>query len=264
MAPFIILLISGVFAGLLSGMLGIGGGVLVVPLLIYLLPVMGLPAEIVVPTAIGTSLATIVITTLSSAYTHRKNGHLDWHWVKLLAPVLVLGACLGTWLGVSIDPSVLQRFIAVMLFVLALRMVWKRQPRQQDKIVKTWKIRSLGFGSGIIAALIGIGGGAFVVPILHYYRVPMIRAVAAAAVCSVVLSSVSTVLYATMGASAHDYTMVGLIGFVYWPAWLAVAITSVLFAPVGATVADRLPVRYLQRVFASLLMVISLHLFISG
>lgn len=263
-APLIILLLGGVFAGLLSGMLGIGGGILVVPLLIYLLPVMGLPASIVVPTAIGTSLATIAVTTLSSAYAHHRHGNIEWSWVKQLAPMLVLGGALGSWLGMSINPLLLQRVFAVMLLILALRMIWKRQPRNKDKAIKNWKIRSMGSGIGAISALIGIGGGALVVPLLHYYQVSMARAVAIAAVCSVVLSAFSTLLYATVGSNTHGLAISGLVGFLYVPAWLGIAATSVLFAPVGAKLATRLPVRYLQRVFASLLIVVSIHLLIVG
>ncbi len=264
MMSLAILLLGGVFAGLLSGMLGIGGGLLVVPLLIYLLPIMGLPASIVVPTAIGTSLATIAVTTFSSAYAHQRQGNIEWAWVKQLAPVLVLGGALGSWLGVSINPLLLQRMFAVMLMVLALRMIWKHQPRMKGKAIKHWKIRSIGTGIGAISALIGIGGGALIVPLLHYYLVPMARAVAVAAVCSVVLSAFSTLLYASMGGSAHGLHINGLVGFLYLPAWLGIAATSVLFAPVGATLATRLPVRYLQRAFASLLIVVSIHLLIAG
>lgn len=258
------LLLGGVFAGLLSGMLGIGGGILVVPLLIFLLPVMGLPAAIIVPTAIGTSLATIAITTFSSAYAHQRHGNIQWPWVKQLAPVLILGGVLGSWVGVSINPLILQRVFALMLLVLAMRMIWKRQPRNKEKAIKNWKVRSFGTAIGAISALIGIGGGALVVPLLHYYQVPMARAVAVAAVCSVVLATFSTLLYATMGGSAHGLEIPWLVGFIYVPAWLGIAATSVLFAPVGAKVATRLPVRYLQRVFASLLIVVAIHLLITG
>lgn len=264
MMSLLILLLGGVFGGLLSGMLGIGGGVLVVPLLIFLLPAMGLPAAIVVPTAIGTSLATIAVTTLSSAYAHQRHANIQWAWVKQLAPVLVIGGALGSWIGVSIDPLILQRVFAVMLLILALRMIWKRQPRNKDKAIKNWKIRSMGTAIGAISALIGIGGGALVVPLLHYYQVTMGRAVAVAAVCSVVLATFSTLLYATMGGSAHGLKIAGLVGFIYVPAWLGIAATSVLFAPVGAKLAIRLPVRYLQRAFATLLIVVAIHLLITG
>ncbi|RUO42958.1 sulfite exporter TauE/SafE family protein [Aliidiomarina taiwanensis] len=264
MSLLAILLLGGVSAGLLSGMLGIGGGVLVVPLLIYLLPIMGLPADIVVPTAIGTSLATIAVTTFSSAYAHYRHGNIEWGWVRWLVPVIVLGAFLGSWLGVSLNPAILQRVFAVMLLLLALRMIWKRQPRNKDKAIKKWKIYSMGTGIGLIASLIGIGGGALVVPLLHYYQLRMASAVAVASVCSVTLASLSTLLYASLASHGVHEEVKGLIGFLYIPAWLGIAATSVLFAPVGAKLATKLPVRYLQRAFAGLLIVVSIHLLVSG
>jgi len=263
-SALVILLIVGVFAGLLSGALGIGGGILVVPLLIYILPVMGIPTSIVVPTAIGTSLATIAITTLSSASAHQRAGNIDWKWVRWLAPMIIAGGFLGSWLGTSIPPLLLQRVFAVILLLLALRMVWKRQPRNSEKAIKRWKINGFGIVIGTISALVGIGGGALVVPLLNYYQVLMVRAVAVAAVCSVILSTVSTLLYATVGSEMHDVERFGLFGYLYLPAWFAIVITSVLFAPLGAKVATLLPVRYLQRAFAVLLVVVSLHLLISA
>ncbi|MCC5855697.1 MAG: sulfite exporter TauE/SafE family protein [Idiomarina sp.] len=264
MTAFLLCVVAGVFAGLLSGMLGIGGGILVVPLLIYLLPVMGLPPEIVVPTAIGTSLATIAVTTLSSAYAHHRHGAIEWRWVKLITPMLIVGGVLGAYLGTRLPPEILQRVFAVMLLLLAYRMIRKRQPRNRESAIKRWKIRIFGGVIGTISALVGIGGGALIVPLLNYYQVLMNRAVAVAAVCSVILASLSTVLYASLGAAAHDVAFFGLIGFIYVPAWLAIVVTSVLFAPVGALIANRVPVRYLQRGFAVFLVVVSIHLLISG
>lgn len=260
MTAFLILLIVGVFAGLLSGALGIGGGILVVPLLIYLLPIMGVPASIVVPTAIGTSLATIAVTTFSSAFAHHRKGNIEWKWVRWLAPTIVLGGILGSWLGSTIPPVILQRVFAVILLFLAIRMIRKRQPRNSEKAIKQWKVKSFGTSIGIVSALVGIGGGALVVPLLNYYQVLMTRAVAVAAVCSVVLSVFSSVLYATMGSGVHDIEMFGLLGFLYLPAWFGIVLTSVLFAPVGAKIATVLPVRYLQRAFAVLLILVAMHL----
>ncbi|WP_165831958.1 MULTISPECIES: sulfite exporter TauE/SafE family protein [Gammaproteobacteria] len=264
MSAFAILLIVGVFAGLLSGALGIGGGILVVPLLIYLLPAMGVPASIVVPTAIGTSLATIAVTTFSSALAHQRSGNIEWKWVRWLAPTIVIGGLIGSWLGSTIPPAILQRVFAVILLLLALRMVWKRQPRNSEKAIKQWKVRSFGTSIGIVSSLVGIGGGALVVPLLNYYQVLMSRAVAVAAVCSVVLSAVSTLLYATMGSGVHNIEMFGLFGFLYLPAWAGIVVTSVLFAPVGAKIASVLPVRYLQRAFAVLLVFVAIHLLVGS
>lgn len=255
--------IAGVFAGLLSGMLGIGGGVLIVPLLIYLLPSLGLPASIVVPTAIGTSLATIMITTLASARGHAKRGYVLWPWVRVILPTLILGGFLGAYLGTQLAPELLQRIFAVILSLLALRMIWKRQPSKREGGPPNWIVRAWSAVIGVVSALVGIGGGALVVPLLHFYQIAMRNAVAVAAVTSVVLAAVGTLTYMVGRPDLGDASIPGLVGYVYLPAWLAIVATSAVFARVGASIAHRLPVRYLQRAFAVLLITIAVHLFIS-
>ncbi|MCC5880669.1 MAG: sulfite exporter TauE/SafE family protein [Idiomarina sp.] len=259
---FLLLGLGGLVAGLLSGMLGIGGGIIAVPLLIYLLPGMGIPPELVAPMAVGTSLATIVVTTASGAYAHHLRKMILWDWVRLMAPVLVLGGILGGYIGASIDPVMLQRIFASVLLLLAARMIWKTQPRAADKRIAHTPVRFWSAGIGVISALVGIGGGALVVPLLHYYQVAMRNAVAVAAVCSVLLAIFGTATYAWMGRAGVNVD--GAIGYVYLPAWLGIGIVSALVAPLGARLAQRLPVRYLQRAFAMLLVIVSVHLFVSS
>lgn len=261
MLSYLFLALGGIVGGLLSGMLGIGGGIIVVPLLIYLLPLMDVPAALVAPMAVGTSLATIVVTTASSAYAHHKNRMILWDWVRLISPFLVIGGVVGGYLGASIDPVVLQRVFATVLLLLAARMIWKMQPRAQQQGIHPTPVRICSTLIGIVSALVGIGGGALVVPLLHYYQVLMRNAVAIAAVCSVMLALFGTATYAWMGRGGVDVS--GAFGYIYLPAWLGIVVFSVLCAPLGAAVAHRLPVRYLQRAFALLLIVVSLHLFVS-
>lgn len=251
--------LAGILVGLMSGMLGIGGGLLMVPLLIYLLPVMGVPPEVVVPTAIGTSLATIALTTMSGARAHYKRGYIDWQWVRLLTPTLVLGGLFGAWLGARLNPEVVQRIFAVVLLLLALRMFWKTRIKSEVPGFRHWVVRLWGSAMGSLAALVGIGGGALVVPFLSFYHVTMRHAVAVAAVCSLALSLTGALSYGWLGWQVTADTP-GLWGFVYAPAWFAIALTSVGFARTGAWAAHYLPVRHLQRVFAVLLMLVAGHL----
>lgn len=257
----LICLVGGIAAGLLSGMLGIGGGILIVPLLIYLLPIMGLPASIVVPTAIATSLATIMLTTLSSARAHAKRGYVDWAWVKLLGPFLIAGGLVGAYLGTRIPPEILQRIFAAVLIFLAVHMIWKHRPKSVDAQINRPIARAFASVIGVVSALVGIGGGALIVPLLHFYQVAMRNAVAVAAVCSVLLAGFGSLTYMLAGPAPSASGVSGLIGYVYLPAWLAISTTSMIFARIGAAIAHRLPVRYLQRAFAVLLISVALHLF---
>lgn len=259
---FALLALGGLVGGLLSGMLGIGGGIIVVPLLIYLLPGMGVPAELVAPMAVGTSLATIVVTTASSAFAHHAHKMILWDWVRLIAPLLIVGGVFGGFIGASIAPVVLQRIFASVLVLLAARMIWKLQPRAENKHIRRAHVRVWSAGIGVVSALVGIGGGSLVVPLLHYFQVAMRNAVAVAAVCSVILAVFGTVTYAWVGRSGVDVP--GAIGYIYLPAWVGIGLVSALVAPLGAKLAQRLPVRYLQRAFALLLIIVSVHLFVTS
>lgn len=260
---FLSLLVVGAFGGVLSGLLGIGGGIIVVPMLIYWLPLVQFPEPLIVPTAIGTSLATILVTTSSSAWAHTRAGHMHWDWVRKLTPTLIIGALFGAWLGISIDPKWLQRIFSVMLFVLAVRMLMRRKKSARTTQASFSTTSLAGFSIGTISALIGIGGGTLVVPFLYGYRLAMTQAIAVAAFSSIVLSAVSVLLYAAATPQGTQ-EIPGLIGYIYLPAWAGIAVTSVLFAPLGAKITTRLPVLYLQRLFAGLLVLVSIHLFMSG
>ncbi|RUO26462.1 sulfite exporter TauE/SafE family protein [Aliidiomarina minuta] len=260
----LICLLGGAIAGILSGMLGIGGGIVVVPLLIYLLPVMGVPAALVVPMAVGTSLATIVVTTLSGAYAHHRHDKILWSWVALIGPFLIVGGIAGATLGTQLAPELLQRVFATVLLVLAVRMIWKTQPVAEDRHISKGPVRAWSAVIGVISSLVGIGGGALVVPLLHYYQVAMRNAVAVAAVCSVMLAFFGTLTYAWLGQQVVADKVSMSLGFIYLPAWLSLSVASGLFAPVGAKLAQIMPVRWLQRAFAFLLIVVSIHLFVSG
>lgn len=261
---YLVLTLGGIVAGCISGMFGIGGGVLVVPLLIYVLPALGFPAEIVIPTAIGTSLATIAVTTSSGAWAHHTMNNISWSWVRRLGPIVVCGSMLGAWWGVSIDPVYLKQIFAVILFILAWRMILSRTAERGQARIRQPILLLQGVCIGIVSVLVGIGGGTLVVPLLHHYGVQLSRAVAIAAVISVLLSIFSTLVYILLGSEVHTYQLPGLWGYFYFPAWLAIGVSSVLFAPLGAKLAVRLPVRYLRRLFAGLLAVISIHILITG
>lgn len=263
MLSLLLLALGGIVGGLLSGMLGIGGGIIVVPLLIYLLPLMGIDSHLVVPMAVGTSLATIVVTTLSGAYAHHRHGMILWSWVRLIAPFMVLGGVAGAVLGVYIEPAMLQRIFATVLLLLSARMIWKIQPRAADKKVRRLPVRMWSVGIGGVSSLVGIGGGALVVPLLHYFQVTMRHAVAVAAVCSVLLGVVGTLSYAVLGQQTTEHHVSWALGFVYLPAWVSISTFSVVFAPVGAKLARVVPVRWLQRAFALLLILVSVHLFVT-
>lgn len=252
---------GGAVAGLLAGMLGIGGGLVVVPLLIFLLPSLGVAPELVVQMAIATSLATICMTTLSAARSHMRHGQVSWFWVRRVIPGLVVGAMLGAYLATQIAPQWLQRIFAVALLVLSVRLI---VPQRTGEPLTDISKRLLGFLSTLIgsfAALVGIGGGALTVPFLQRLRVPIRQAIAVSSVGSLSIGTSAALSFIVLGQLQADSNL-GPLGYIHAPAWIAISIASVLFAPLGAALTQRIAVRKLQQGFAAFLVIVAANLLI--
>ncbi|CAB0151105.1 hypothetical protein PSI9734_01520 [Pseudidiomarina piscicola] len=253
-------LAGGVIAGLLAGMLGIGGGLVIVPLLIYLLPLLGVPPELVVQMAVATSLATIVMTTLSSARSHYRHGQISWFWVRRLIPGLMAGAVFGAWLATQLKPEWLQRIFSAVLLILSIRMLIPQRTGEPVTNVSKRLMALLSAAVGSLSALVGIGGGSLTVPLLQRLRVPIRQAIAVSSVGSLSIGLSAVLAFIVLGQQMEAGE--GLLGYVHGPAWLAISITSVLCAPLGAALTQRIPVKRLQQGFAGFLVLVALELFI--
>ncbi|KFZ31300.1 permease [Pseudidiomarina salinarum] len=253
-------LAGGMVAGLLAGMLGIGGGLVIVPLLIYLLPILGVEQELVMQMAIATSLATIVMTTLSSARSHLKHGQISWFWVRRLIPGLMVGAVLGAWLATLLKPEWLQRIFAGVLMILAVRMLIPQRTGEPLTDVSKRLMALISACMGTLAALVGIGGGSLTVPLLQRLRVPIRQAIAVSSVGSLSIGLTAALAFIVLGQRLEGSA--GLLGYVHFEAWLAISIASVVCAPFGATLTQKIPVKRLQLGFALFLVFISVNLVI--
>ncbi len=251
---------GGACAGLLAGMLGIGGGLVIVPLLIYLLPILGVPHELVVQMAVATSLGTIVMTTLSSTRSHLRHGQVSFFWVRRLVPGLMVGATLGAWLATQMNPQWLQRLLAVVLLLLAVRMLVPQRSGAPLTHVSKRLIALISAGMGTLSGLVGIGGGSLTVPLLQRLHVPIRQAIAVSSVGSLSIGVAGVITYILLGQQQTGVD--SLFGYVHGPAWIAISMTSILFAPLGAYLTQQLPVNHLQRGFAILLVILSLKLVI--
>ncbi len=251
-------LAGGMVAGLLAGMLGIGGGLVIVPLLIYLLPLLGVSADLVVPMAVATSLATIVMTTSSSARSHLKHGQVSWFWVRRLIPGLMVGAIIGAWSATLIKPEWLQRIFAVVLMLLSIRMLIPQRGGEPITEVSKRLMALISTFLGALSALVGIGGGSLTVPLLQRLRVPIRQAIAVSSVGSLSIGISAALAFIVLGQQLDNAH--GLFGYVHVQAWFAISATSMLFAPLGAILTQRIPVKHLQRGFAIFLVIISLEL----
>ncbi len=264
MAAWWIYPVLGIAAGLLSGLLGIGGGLLLVGALILLLPAQGVPEAIVVPVALASSLASIVLTGLSSAYAHHRRSAVLWLTVLWLVPGMLLGAVVAGFGVVQWAGPGLRWIVAGYCVLVALQLLanWPG-PRPAGSLTPAgWPWSMAGVLIGAVSAVVGIGGGSMTVPALIWRGVPAVKAVATSAVCGVFIAVAAALTYSQLynphAMPAHS------VGYVYLPAALGVALTSVLCAPLGARWAHQLPARTLKQLFAVFLLVMALSLMLKS
>ena len=240
----------GTITGVLAGLFGIGGGTIIVPALILTLTLQKVSTEVSTHIAIGTSLAAIAMTALSSVYSHHQRGAVRWSLVAQLAPAVCLGVWFGAEFASQLSGTVLQKCFGVFLLAIALQLFFSLQPQQQAERALPWPVMSGGGAViGFLSALFGIGGGSLTVPFLRWRGVLMQNAVATASAVGFPLALVGAFSYAWQGW-ANPLLPAQCSGFVYWPAFAGIAVTSIGFAKLGAQLAHQLDAHKLQRSFA--------------
>jgi uncharacterized membrane protein YfcA len=252
-------LVLGCFAGLMAGLLGIGGGLIIVPALAALFRMQGIQPDIIMHLAIGTSLATIVITSVSSVYAHHKHGAVIWPVFWRLAPGIVIGALIGAWSADALRSGTLQMVFGGFVLLVALQMLSGFRPSSERGIPGVTGLLLSGGMIGAVSAVVGIGGGSLTVPFLSYCNTMMRKAVATSAACGLPIAIAGAAGFVVTGWS-HASLPVFAYGYVYAPAAVAIVMTSVLFAPVGAHLAHRLPTAALKKFFALFLLLVGLKL----
>ena len=242
----------GAFAGLLAGLFGIGGGMVIVPVLIFSFIAHDLSPDILTHLAVATSLASIVFTSISSVLEHHRNGAILWRVVKLMTLGLMTGTVLGVIFITSVPGPVLQKLIGLFALLLALKMLLGWQPPGEGKQSNAVGLGIAGSVIGFGSSWFGIGGGTFTVPYLTWLRVNMRNAVATSAACGLPIAVAATISNMVTGWN-HPALPEWSTGYVYWPAVIGIAIASVPCARVGAKLAHSLDTKLLKRLFAVLL-----------
>lgn len=249
------LLMAGAVAGTLAGLLGIGGGVIIVPIVTLLFETQGMAHGLAIKMALGTSLATIVVTAMSSIYTHHRKGAVDWGLFRIMGVAVFFGSLVGAWLADLIPGEALYLAFIVFLFAVSLQMAMGRVSAHRG-LPGPAGLATASTVVGVVSALMGIGGGAMHVPYLSYCGVPVKRAIATAAAVGLPLSASATIGYIAGGLDEAGLPP-GSIGYVNLPVFGGVVAASLLFAPLGATLAHRLPDLLLRRLFAVFLFVLA-------
>lgn len=252
-------LLLGCVSGTLAGLLGVGGGLIIVPALILMFHQRGFADEVITHMAVATSLATIILTSISSVRVHHAHGAVQWRLFKNLSVGIVAGSLLGAWLADSIQARALQVLIALFALVVSLQMGFDFKPISRQPLPGKKGLWLIGNGIGMLSTLFGIGGGSITVPLLIRFSVPIQQAVATASVCGLPIALAGALGFVIMGWS-NPLLPTYSLGYVYAPAFLGIVASSVLFAGLGARLAHRLPASTLRKLFALLLFAVGIQL----
>lgn len=256
---FLASLVLGLVAGLLAGMFGIGGGLVIVPVLAFVFKAQGFPPDMILLMAVATSLATIALTAIASVRAHHRLGAVLWPKVWRLSPMIMVGAAVGAVLAKQLPADSLRMVLVVFLCYVGIQMALQSKPKPGRGNPPLWLDSGAATLIGLMSAVVGIGGGTLTVPYLVYGQLPMRNAVAISSACGLPIALAGTASYAALGWDA-SFLPEGFLGYVSVPAFLGVGLTSMLTAPLGAKLAHRLPAAQLKRYFSVLLWVMAAKL----
>jgi len=247
----------GAFAGFFAGLLGIGGGLVLVPALAMLFAAQPqFAAGDVLHLALGTSMASIIFTALSSLRTHHRHGAVLWPVVWTLTPGILLGTAIGTLVASSIPTQPLAIFFACFVCVVAVQMALNLKPKPSRELPGKAGTGAVGVVIGVLSALVAIGGGAMTVPFLTWCNVKVQHAIGTSAAVGLPIAIGGTLGYIFNGWNETGLPA-GSLGYVYLPALAVLVVATMAIAPVGARLAHRLPVATLKRIFSVILIVLA-------
>ncbi len=256
---YLIYLFAGAIAGLLSGLFGVGGGLIIVPILSVVFTGLAFPEQHVMHMALGTSLATIIFTSVSSARAHHSHANVDWPLVGKIASGIVLGTLLGSVLAASLETTWLKAIFAIFVFAVATQLILNLTPDSKRGLPGLFGTSFVGVIIGIVSSLVGIGGGTLSVPFLIYCNVSIRKAIGTSATIGLPIALSGTLGFIFNGLEVPQLPSYSL-GYVFLPAVICIALVSGITAPLGARLAQRLPAITLKRAFAGLLYLIGLKM----
>ena len=249
----------GAVVGFLAGLLGIGGGMTIVPVLVAAFTRESFPLQHVLPMAIGTAMATIVFTSLASARAHHARGAVDWRIVRAMAPGLVVGSFVGPQMAAAIPWRLMAALFALFTWFTALRMVRPAAAKPSRTLPGNAALFGVGTGIGVLSGMVGAGGAFLTVPFMTRCNVPMHNAVATSAALGTPIAVAATIGFVVAGFAQSDLPAFSF-GYVYLPALAAIVAASMLSAPFGARTAHAWPVIKLRRAFALLMAALGVYM----
>lgn len=256
---FLLYLILGSCVGFLAGLFGVGGGLIIVPALVFIFTAHGFSTEVLTHMAVGTSLATIFFTSVSATKAHQRKNAVLWPVVIMLSMGISVGAVLGVKTITYMSGATLQKIIAIFLILAGIQMGLALNASSHRQLPNKLGLTCAGIIIGWASAMFGIGGGSITVPYLNWCNVSMQKAVATSTACGIPIAIVGTISNVVQGWH-HEGLPEWSAGYIYWPALIGIALTSLLTAKLGVKLAHRLSPRILRRTFSLLLLAVGARL----
>lgn len=253
----------GLFAGFFAGLLGVGGGLIIVPVLAFIFAAQHFPAHYVMHLALGTSLASIIFTSISSLRAHHAHVAVDWKVWREVTPGIVTGTLFGTVLAAYLSAHFLKLFFVVFVFYVGTQMLLDIKPKAARALPGLPGMFAAGNVIGAVSSLVGIGGGTLSVPFMTWCNVTLHRAIGTSAAIGLPIAIAGALGYVANGLAVRSVLPAHSLGFVYLPALAAIVVASIVTAPLGAKLAHRLPVKKLKKIFALLLFTLGIRMAVS-
>jgi uncharacterized membrane protein YfcA len=257
------LLVMGAFGGFAAGLLGIGGGMILVPFITMIFSAKHFAPGLIVHMAIATSLSAIMFTSISSMRAHNAHGAVLWRVARMLAPGILVGSWIGPWIGKQMNTEVLSLVFGLFVAFSATQMLVNKKPASGRELPAAPGMLAMGGIIGVLAGLVGAGGGFISVPFMTWCNVKIHNAVATSAALGFPIALAGTISNIYWGWHAPGLPQYSL-GFVYVPALVLIALASVTMAPLGARLAHTLPVRRLQKIFAGILYALAAYMLVKA
>jgi len=258
----LIYLAVGAVAGILAGLLGIGGGLVIVPMLVFCMTWQKIPHELIMHLALGTSMSSIIFTSVSSFMAHHKRGAVQWTVVQQIVWGILTGTFLGTCIAARLSTNFLKGFFVIFLYYVAVQMLLDKKPGPSRDFPGKTGMFAVGNVIGAVSSLVGIGGGTLSVPFMIWCNLAVHKAIGTSAAIGFPIAIAGTVGYIYNGwnaAGLPEYSF----GYIWLPSLSGIVCSSVLTAPLGVRLAHSLPVSRLKRVFAILLLVVGTRMLVS-
>lgn len=260
MLEWIAYLVLGLFAGFVAGLLGVGGGLIIVPVLVFIFTAHHFPEQYVVHLALGTALASIIFTSISSMRAHHLHAAVDWKVWRDVTPGVVTGTLLGSVLAAYLSAHFLKVFFVLFVFYAGTQMLLDIKPKAARALPGLPGMFAAGNVIGAVSSLVGIGGGTLSIPFMTWCNVKLHRAIGTSSAIGLPIAIAGAIGYFLNGLAVSSLLPQYSLGFLYLPALAAIVATSVVTAPLGAKLAHRLPVKKLKKIFALLLYVLGVRM----